>query len=356
MNRSQDSRINVRGITFWETICIFLVMMAFSGFHMWIYSAIQERWPDSAGDPTPYIVFMGGYVLLAGVAMTVMSGFLRYYSMGRPMRRIGEAARSIAQGDFTVRIAPLRSDGRKDYVEVMIDDFNKMAEELGSTESMKNDFIANVSHEIKTPLAIIQNYGDALLDDSLSPEKRREYSLTIVEASKRLSTLVTNILKLNKLENQEIVTNVKPYNLGEQLGQCILAFEDLWDQKELTLDVDLEDEVMVNCDESMLEIVWNNLFSNAIKFTEPGGEVRVAMWTKGDTVLVTVRDSGCGMNMETGKRIFDKFYQGDTSHSQEGNGLGLALVKRVIDLCGGEIAVDSKVGEGTIFTVQLKTV
>lgn len=356
MRHAKDNRVNAKGTTFWETLAIFIVMMAFSGFHMWIYTSVQLRWPDSSTNTLQYVSFLGGYVLLAALAMTVFTGFMRYYSTGRPMQRIGDAARQIAQGDFTVRVAPLRKDGKKDYVEVMIDDFNSMAEELGSIESMKNDFIANVSHEIKTPLAIIQNYGSALQNDAISLEDRKEYAATVVSDSRRLSTLVTNILKLNKLEHQGIVASPTPFDLAEQLRQCVLRFEELWEAKDIDFSADIEDSILVNADEAMLEIVWNNLMSNAIKFTDQSGSIMVSLKKDGNSAVATVTDSGCGMNEFTGKHIFDKFYQGDTSHSQEGNGLGLALVKRVIDLSDGVIAVDSRIGKGTTFTVRLLTV
>jgi len=355
MNLTEDKRVNARAITFFETLGIFIAMMAFSGFHMWIYTAVEARWPDASENAVPYIMTLGSYVLLIALAMTIFTAVMRQYSLGRPMQRVSGAARQIAQGDFSIRLKPLRKDGKKDYIEVMFDDFNKMAEELGSIESLKDDFISNVSHEIKTPLSVIQNYTAALDDDSLTPEQRKEYHATIISATGKLSALVTNILKLNKLDNQEIVMKSKPYDLSEQVRQCSLAFEDLWERKNISFSADVEDDIVVNCDESMLELVWNNLMSNAVKFTEPGGSISVRLKTDAGGALISVTDTGCGMSAETGRHIFDKFYQGDTSRSQEGNGLGLALVKRVIDLSEGDITVTSRPGEGTTFAVRLKT-
>jgi signal transduction histidine kinase len=249
---------------------------------------------------------------------------------------------------------PLRKDGKKDFVEVMFDDFNTMARELESIELLKNDFIANVSHEIKTPLSIIQNYAEALEDKNLKADERRDYIKTIVTSSQKLSGLVSNILKLNKLENQKIVPVVSSYDLGEQLRRCVLAFEDLWDQKKITVTADLDD-ITVCYDESMLEMVWNNLISNAIKFTASGGSITITLKKSAGFAVTRVIDSGCGMDGETQKHIFDKFYQGDLSHSQEGNGLGLALVKKSLDISGAKISVTSKIGEGSTFTVRLKT-
>lgn len=356
MKWEKDSRVNAKDVTFRETIVIFIAMMAFNGFHMWIYTAISAIWPDTSQNVTQYVLIMGGYVLIIAAAMTLFTALMRQYSMGRPMQRIGSAARRIAQGDFSVRVAPIRKNGKKDYIEVMIEDFNTMAEELGSIESLKDDFISNVSHEIKTPLSIIQNYTAALEDERLSLEQQKEYRATIIHATQKLSMLVTNILKMNKLENQEILPVSQPYDVSEQLRQSALAFVDIWEQKDIVFDADIEDDITVNADESMLDIVWNNLLSNAIKFTENGGNVKVTLKRKDGSALISVKDSGCGMSEETCKRIFDKFYQGDTSHSKEGNGLGMALAKRVVDLCGGTITVDSALGKGTTFTVRLKTV
>ena len=228
-----------------------------------------------------------------------------------------------------------------------------MVQELQNVETLKTDFIANVSHEIKTPLAIIQSYATALQNDSLQAEDRHEYIKTIIEASQKLSTLVSNILKLNKLENQEILPEAHPFDLSEQIRRCALSFEDLWEQKNISFDLELE-ETTVCLDESLPEIVWNNLISNAIKFTNSGGIIFVKLKPLDGYAQVSISDTGCGMDEETQKHIFDKFYQGDRSRSREGNGLGLTMVKRAIELLGGNISVESRPGEGTTFTVSLK--
>ena len=172
-------------------------------------------------------------------------------------------------------------------------------------------------------------------------------------ASRSLSTLVSNILKLNKLENQEIAPVAQEYDLTRQLSDCALAQESAWEEKQIEFDAQLEERVMITADESMMELVFNNLIANAIKFTEPGGRIVLRQIEHGDTVDVVVADTGCGMDETTMRRIFDKFYQGDTSHSTEGNGLGLALVMRILQLSGGTIAVDSTPGKGSVFTVRL---
>ena len=242
---------------------------------------------------------------------------------------------------------------RLDYLDVMILDFNKMVEELGSVETLKTDFVSNVSHEMKTPIAVIKNYAELLRTGNGTAEERQEYARNIEEAAGRLSDLISNILRLNKLENQRIDPEMETCDLCAQLEECILQYEELWDEKDLELEIEMEDRAFVQADRSLLELVWNNLLSNAGKFTEPGGTVTVRQRTAKGYVEVSVADTGCGMAPESLRHIFDKFYQGDTSHSREGNGLGLALVRRILILMNGEIQVESKEGEGSVFTVRL---
>jgi len=271
----------------------------------------------------------------------------------RPIRKLGEATKKVAEGDFSIYVEPLHTADKHDYIDVMFLDFNKMVAELGSIETLKNDFVANVSHELKTPLAVLKNYTTLLKNGNLSAETQEEYKDTIIEATDRLSALITNILRLTKLDSQTIESTAKPYDLCRQLADCILQFEPLWEKKEIEIDVDIEDRAVIMADESMMEIVWNNLLSNAIKFTGSGGKIALNQTSDTNTITVTVSDSGCGMSNETIKHIFDKFYQGDTSHSQEGNGLGLALAYRIVEKAGGTLSVESQVGKGSIFTVQL---
>jgi signal transduction histidine kinase len=351
---TKDSRINAGYMSIQEYFLLFFAVAAVNGLHMVIYVGFVNRGMVENNTQLVINVLMGYVFITAAVIMFLLAA-VRHVSWNRPMRRLSEAAKKIARGDFSVRIAPIRKDGKKDFVELMFDDFNTMAQELESIELLKDDFIANVSHEIKTPLAVIQNYASALQGENLTPEERNEYVKTITASAQKLSALVTNILKLNKLEHQEIFPSAVPFDLSEQLRRCALAFEDLWERKNISFDADL-DEVAVCYDESMLEIVWNNLIANAIKFTAPGGSIMLTLKKSEGFALAAIRDSGCGMDEETQKHIFDKFYQGDRSHSREGNGLGLALAKKAIDLSGAEISVVSKAGEGTTFTVRLETV
>ena len=228
-----------------------------------------------------------------------------------------------------------------------------MIKELSTIETLKSSFIADVSHELKTPLSVIQNYGMALQKSELPEKERLEYAQTVVEATGKLTTLITNILKLNKLENQQIAPEMCKIDLYRQLCDCILAYGSKFEEKGIEFDAEMEDSCKIYSDESMLSIVWQNLFSNAIKFTEQEGRITLKMEEKGRKVYVTITDNGCGMSRETMKRIFDKFYQGDNSHSTEGNGLGLALCRKVINLVGGEIKVESELGKGSTFIVIL---
>lgn len=271
----------------------------------------------------------------------------------KPMRRLSDAAKKVADGDFSVYVEPLHSPDKYDYIDVMFIDFNVMVQELGSIETLKNDFVANVSHEIKTPLAVIKNYNTILRNSELPENIRLEYMDSIDKAMDNLSALITNILRLNKLENQEIGIPVEQYDLCGQLCESILSLETLLDEKNIELIADIEDRAMITADKNMLEIVWNNLFSNALKFTEAGGTVSFVQTSDADTITVSVSDTGCGMDTETAKHIFDKFYQGDTSHCGEGNGLGLALAYRIVEKIGGSISVTSELGKGSIFTVTI---
>ncbi len=293
-------------------------------------------------------------VVFLSFVCTVIDGVRRKITVDRPVKQIVAAAERITKGDYSVRIPVIHSINRADGLAEISECFNQMAQELSAVETLQTDFIANVSHELKTPLSVMQNYSTLLQQPELSDQERIHYAKSISDASRRLAGLITNILKLNKLENQQIYPAMQNFDLSEHLTQCLLAFENVWEQKSIDIDTDIGEDVKINADPELLSLVWNNLLSNAFKFTEPGGTVGVSLKVENGCAVIAVSDTGCGISPEVGKRIFDKFYQGDTSHATQGNGLGLALVRRVVSIMGGDIAVSSEVGKGSVFTVKLK--
>ena len=296
-----------------------------------------------------------GNVILITFLFGTIDYIRRKIMVDRPVKIIIDATEEIMNGDFSVRIEPMRGTGMEGFNQISAA-VNTMAEELSSIETLRTDFIANVSHEMKTPLAVMQNYGTLLQAQELSDDLRIEYAKGVTDGSRRLAEMMTNILKLNRLENQQIFPQTVEFDLGEQICECLLQFENVWESADIEIDTDIAEDVKISADAELLSLVWNNLFSNAFKFTEPGGQVSVTLTATQYHAIVKVKDTGCGMNPEVGAHIFEKFYQGDTSHSVQGNGLGLALVKRVIDIMKGEITVESAVGVGTTFTVKIRRV
>ena len=336
-----DSRVKTRHFTRVEYLVTYFVLLTLAAGQWMIYNEYEHF----GNMPAEYIFGMLGYWALVTGAFVFFTSRQKLRAFDRPMRRLSKAAKQVAEGDFSVYLEPIHTSDKLDYVDVMFEDFNKMVEELGSIETLKNDFISNVSHEIKTPISIIQSYAMVLQKGNLSPEQRKEYTDTIITASKKLTELVSNILKLNKLESQQIKQAAQPFNLSRQLSECALRYAELLDNKNIEFIAELEDRAIIRADEGMLEIVWNNLLSNALKYTESGGTITLKQTSDEEIVTVIVSDTGCGMDEKTMQHIFDKFYQGDTSHSQEGNGLGLALVMRVIELSDGTITASSEPGK-----------
>ena len=281
-------------------------------------------------------------VLFLSLVFCVIDSVRRKLTVEKPVKRITRSLKQIKSGDYTEKIKPVPALIGGQFNPI-IEDINLLTEELSGVETLRTDFISNVSHELRTPLSVIQNYATILQSPDLPEDKREEYTSDISSAAGRLSDLITNILKLNKLENQQI----------EQLCECLLGFENVWESKELDIQADIDEDVYINGDRELLSLVWNNLFSNAIKFTEPGGKISVSLKKDDEGCTVKVADTGCGISREAGAHIFEKFYQADPSHATQGNGLGLALVKRVIDIVGGEISVESEINKGSTFTVRL---
>ena len=295
-----------------------------------------------------------GNVILLSALFTLIDALRRKLTVERTARRIADAAKRIVAGDFSARVTRPNRFGNDEHFVEIIDCFNRMAQELSGVETLRTDFISNVSHEMKTPLSVMQNYGTLLQAPDLPEDKRIEYAQGIANSARRLADMVTNILKLNKLENQQIFPKAEAFDLGEQLCESLLQYESVWEQEGIAIETDIAENVQVCADKELLSLVWNNLLSNAFKFTPAGGMVSLSMTATAHHAVVQVRDTGCGMSAETGAHIFEKFYQGDTSHAMRGNGLGLALVKRVVDIVHGEISVESELGAGTTFTVRIR--
>lgn len=300
----------------------------------------------------PYLKWYFIYCLLLSVVLITIFNLHKYVAFEKPIRKLSNAARKVAEGDFSVYLKLRHAPDNMDYIDTLYMDFNRMVAELGSIETLKKDFATNVSHELKTPLSAISNYVQLLQETELNA-RQREYTEAAMDSVKRLSSLIFNILKLNKLESQKIKPQPERFDLCVQLADCAIGFESVWDKKGIDFEADMEDEVFVEADRELLELVWNNLLSNAFKFTGAGGRVILRQYSDMEQITVEVEDNGCGMSEQTVKHIFDKFYQGDVSHATEGNGLGLSLALRILEMSDGTVAVKSTEGKGTVFTVKL---
>ena len=305
------------------------------------------------GNLTVTIVSVLGIILFGATLCTLSDMYRRKIMVERPVRQILEATKQIASGNFDVKIEHIHEYDKYTEYDLIFDNINLVASELSKNEILKNDFISNVSHEIKTPLAVIQNYAKLLENKNISDKQKQDCLSGLQIQTKKLSELISNILKLNKLENQHIIAEIETFDLSELVRMCAINHENLIEKKNLSLECDIDD-ITITSSETMIEIVLNNLISNAIKFTESNGKIKISLKQDENHAILKVTDTGCGISNDVGMHIFEKFYQGNTSHSSEGNGLGLALVKRVIDNLGGEISVQSKLGKGSTFTIKLK--
>lgn len=267
-----------------------------------------------------------------------------------PITALSRAATKIASGDFNVHV---EESDRKDEIGELERQFNLMVRELQSNEYLKKDFISNVSHEFKTPLAIIGGYAGLLTEDNISESQRKDYAAMIVSESSRLSKLTSNILQLSKLNQDEIHAKYKTFSLDEQIRQCILLLEPKWSEKNLEFQLDLKPASYIG-DEDLLSEVWLNLIDNAVKFSPAGSVISIRLTQEDSfTYEISIKDQGIGMDEKTTARIFEQFYQGDTSHKQEGNGLGLAITKKILELHHGKIDVQSQPQKGSVFLVAL---
>lgn len=348
--KERDCNIEVKQSMFPASLFItyLVTLLLMSGVHTGLIVLANELgWNELVQTIIPMIYWS---IVAAGLTIFTRNKVRKVYE--EPLHRIAKATEKVANGDFSVYVPTVHTREKYNYFDTMILDFDKMVEELGSVETLKTDFVSNVSHEMKTPIAVIKNTAELLQKRSTDGEDL-EYLETIVDASDRLSGLITNILRLNKLEHLQINPDMEVYELSAQLSGCILGYEDMWTKKDIDIDVQIDEAIYIEADASLMELVWNNLMSNAVKFTDKGGCITICQRKEEGSVYVSFADTGCGMSEESARHIFDKFYQGDTSHAKEGNGLGLALVKRVLELMQGRINVESSLGRGTTFTVVL---
>ncbi|MBR6872144.1 MAG: HAMP domain-containing protein [Ruminococcus sp.] len=293
-----------------------------------------------------YFVVMLSFIICI-VLGTMITIFITRYLL-KPINDLNRAAAEVARGNFFVRV---QEKGAYEYQSLQ-KNFNRMAEELSGTETLRGDFISNVSHEFKTPLASIQGFAKLLQNNDISNEDRAEYTQVIIDETVRLSKLATNILNLSKLENQTTIANKTRFSLDEQIRKIILVLEPEWSKKEIDLDIALDD-IYYYGNEDLMGQIWQNIINNAIKFTPVGGNIRVHLFRTENNITARISDNGPSISHEMKEKIFEKFYQGDHSRKTEGNGLGLALVKRIVDLSGGKVFVENLFEGGVCFVVEL---
>lgn len=298
-----------------------------------------------AATEIPYLVQLN--ILSLFVAM-VAARFLSNHFF-KPIKTLREGMKKVANGDFSTRVETKSTSAE---IQEMFAGFNMMTQELASTEILQTDFVSNVSHEFKTPINAIEGYTTLLQSTENIDEVENEYIEKILFNTKRLSSLVSNILLLSKIENQSIQTNQVKFRLDEQIRETIVALEQNWTEKNIELNVELE-EIEYYGSEALSYHIWSNIIGNAIKFSPDGGTVKINLTKEQNSIFFTVEDNGPGLTEEAKKHLFDKFYQADSSHKQEGNGLGLALVKRIVTILGGEVYAENLESGGCRFNVIL---
>ncbi|MBQ7980650.1 MAG: HAMP domain-containing histidine kinase, partial [Oscillospiraceae bacterium] len=314
-------------------------------FELFVLFRVQEKWvmitPDGQHDPVAsfrqnQILFVV-VPLLLGTLLIILASI----TVAKPVKEISKASQKVAKGDFSVRLKPEGSG----EIRELADNFNSMVEELSANEYLHKEFVSNVSHEFGTPITSIRGYAKLMKRDSLTPKQRAEYADIIISESERLSRLSSDLLKLSELENKGEITERTEFALDEQIRSVIILLQHSWENKNISLDIDL-DEIIYSGDEALLHQIWVNLISNAVRYTDNGGEIKIAL-KKRDTVSFTITDNGKGMTEEETKNVFRRFYKADKSRSSEGTGLGLAIARKIALLHGGDITVTSSENIGT---------
>lgn len=348
MKKERQHRIALVILVSAVVFCIMLVAVFLAGIVVNI-ALNAGMLLDSSGRPRtqPLVTLMGAVSLIIGIMITALISRISL----KPVNRVINQMNRLAAGDFKARLhfgEPINA--HPTFVEIS-DSFNKMAQELENTEMLRSDFINNFSHEFKTPIVSIAGFAKLLRRGDLTMEQRAEYLRIIEEEALRLSAMATNVLNLTRCENQTILTDITAFNLSEQIRSSILSLEGKWSKKKIEFDLDFE-ELTIEANKDLLKNIWINLIDNAIKFSSVGGRVAIDAKLKNGIITVTVTNTGSEISPEQQKRIFNKFYQADESHASEGNGIGLALAKGVVELHGGAISVVSQ-NNTTAFTVEL---
>lgn len=325
---------------------ITLVILVYLSITSWIAIKIISKYDVTINRSFPLLIVICCSLTIAAAVTACISGMFL-----DPIDKMSEAMKKVAAGDFSVHIDTDRRKCRIKNIETMNTNFNKMVDGLNSTEMLKTDFITNVSHELKTPLAAIEGYASLLSATKLT-EEQCVYASNIMQSASRLTTLTGNILRLSKLDNQQLALKASCFSLDEQIRQAILMQEKSWSDKELDIEPDL-DPVSYTGYEELMEHVWSNLISNAIKFTPKNGTIEFSLHENDEAITAVVKDTGIGMSEFEQQHVFDKFYQAETNHSHEGNGLGLPLVKKIVSMHGGTVSIESAPNEGAAFIVTL---
>ncbi|MCH5160363.1 MAG: HAMP domain-containing histidine kinase [Clostridiales bacterium] len=342
MSRRRKNNIFNR-ITFIVVLMLFALLTISMVLTVALSSIIAQAWKIDEDN----IILFAVVILAISIVLGIALSFAYSAIIIRASKPYLNALQKVAEGDFSVRIEDSAVFANLNLAR----NFNYMVSQLDSVETLRENFVSDFSHEFKTPIVSIAGFAKLLKDPTLTAEQRNEYLDVIIDESNRLVELSESVLLLNRLESQEITK--EQYQLDEQMRQCVLMFEQQCEAKGIALNVDLQDHVVINSNYKLLSQVIVNLLSNAVKFTDSGGTISVGCKTKGLNVLITVADTGCGMDEETKSNIFNKFFQGDTSHTTPGNGLGLSIVKKIVELLDGQIFVQSKLGEGSTFTISL---
>ena len=331
------------------SICVQVVALIIGSIVLYIFMRLGLL--SEIGIPKENGIYWLLFIIVTNIIVgAIVAAFTSKIPL-RPINHIIDQLNVLASGNFKTRLEFKKPIKNHPTFKELTDSFNTMAQELEHIEMLRSDFINNFSHEFKTPIVSIAGFAKVLRRGKVSPEQAQEYLAIIEEEAVQLADMATNVLNLTKIENQTILSQVSEYNLSEQLRSCVLLLENKWVRKNLSLDLEF-DEYEINGNEELLKHVWMNLLDNAIKFSPSTGEILLRISQKGDNVQVSVTNFGSEIPKEKQKKIFNKFYQADESHGSQGNGVGLAIVKQVVELHSGKVYVESAHGK-TTFTVLL---